>query len=158
MKFTSIASAIALCASVASADSKLDVASVISEFYPTSTPKVDASVSTALASALYSVQSTWNDSPAWTSAKAAIYSAAPTSAQSSIDKSGYAFAELTTQKWYTKSVPHAVQTAVAGEVSAIDSAASKVLGTATSKGDAPRQTGMAVAGVVGVVGMLAVAL
>ncbi|TVY50565.1 hypothetical protein LCER1_G007776, partial [Lachnellula cervina] len=124
----------------------------------TSTPKVAASVSTALASALNSVQSTWNDSPAWTSAQSAIYSAAPSSAQSSIAKSGYAFKQLTSQAWYTKSVPHAVQTAVAGEVSAIDSAASKILATATSKGDAPRQTGMAVAGVVGVVGMMAAVL
>ncbi|TVY12647.1 hypothetical protein LARI1_G009171, partial [Lachnellula arida] len=63
------------------------------------------------------------------------------------------------QAWYTKGVPQAVQTAVAGEVSAIDSAASQVLGTATSKGDAaPRQTGLAVAGVVGVVGMVAAVL
>jgi len=128
---------------------------VISAFYPSSTPKVAASVSTALASALNSVQSTWQDSPAWTTAQAAILSAAPSSAQSSIEKSGYVFKDLTTQKWYTKSVPHAVQTAVAGEVSAVDSAASKILPTATSKGDAPRQTGMAVAGMVGVVGMLA---
>jgi len=68
------------------------------------------------------------------------------------------YAQLTTQAWYTKSVPHAVQTAIAGEIDAIDSAASSVLSTVTSKGDAPRQTGMAVAGVAGVVGMLAAAL
>jgi hypothetical protein len=128
---------------------------VISEFYPSSTPKVAASVSTALASVLNSVQSTWTDSPAWTSARDAIYSAAPSSVQSSISKSGYVYKDITSQSWYTKSVPKAVQTAVAGEVSAVDSAASKILATATRKGDAPKQTRMAVAGMVGVVGMLA---
>ena len=65
------------------------------------------------------------------------------------------WADITSQKWYTKSVPRAVQTAVAGQVSAVDGVASKILGTATSEGGAPKQTGMAVAGMVGVVGMLA---
>jgi hypothetical protein len=59
-----------------------------------------------------------------------------------------------TQSWYTKNVPQAVQTAVSGEVSAIDSAAEKLLGTPTSssKGGAERTQVPLVMGVMGVVG------
>lgn len=51
-------------------------------------------------------------------------------------------------------MPNAVKTAVAAEISAIDSAAAKVIGTATStsKGAGARATGLGVAGVMGVVG------
>jgi hypothetical protein len=128
--------------------------SVISSFYPSSTPKIKGAQSTSLASALHSVESSWYDSPAYTSADIAIFSAAPSSVQSSISKSGYYYKEITTQTWYTKNVPHAVQTAVAAEISAIDSAAAKIIGTpsSTSKGAGARATGLGVAGMVGVFG------
>jgi hypothetical protein len=60
----------------------------------------------------------------------------------------------------TKSVPQAIQTAVAGEQSALDSAAAKIIGTptSTSKGAGARATGLGVAGVVGVVGGVLAAL
>ena len=127
--------------------------SVISEFYPTSTPNIPAKASTSLASALHSVQSTWLDSPKWTSARDAIYSAAPTAAQSSIDKSGYAYGDIVTQSWYTKNVPKAVQTDVKKEIEAINSAAAKIVGTpsSTSKGGAAK-TGVPVAAALGIVG------
>ncbi|TVY83676.1 hypothetical protein LSUE1_G003103 [Lachnellula suecica] len=156
MKFATIASSLALCATfVSAADSSLNVASVISDFYPSSTPNVAAAVSTSLASALHSVDMTWTDSPAFTSAASAIYSAAPDSIKSSIEKSGYGYKEITAQDWYTKSVPQAQQTAIAGEINAIDSVAEKFVPTGTSTAGAAKQTGMAVAGVVGVVGLLA---
>jgi hypothetical protein len=101
------------------------------------------------------VETKWEDSPAYTSFQSALYSAAPTKVQSSIATSGYAFTQLTTADWYTKSMPKAVQTAFAGYVSSIDSAAAKVIGTASSTGGAAQQTGMAVIGMVGVFGVLA---
>jgi hypothetical protein len=105
-----------------------------------------------LASALHSVETTWRDSPQYTSANEAIFSAAPSSVQSSISKSGYYYGQITSQAWYTKSVPHAIQTAVAGEVSAIDSAAEKVIGTASSKGGAAMRTAAPIMGAVAVLG------
>jgi hypothetical protein len=80
--------------------------------------------------------------------------------QSSISKSGYYYKEITSQAWYTKSVPQAVQTAVAGEISAVNSAAEKIVGTPTSssKGAGARATGLGVAGMVGVVGGVLAAL
>ncbi|CZR63641.1 uncharacterized protein PAC_13538 [Phialocephala subalpina] len=152
MKF-SVISTFALCAAVASADSSLNVGSVISSFYPNSTPKINGAQSTSLASALHSVETTWRDSPAYTSANEAIYSAAPSSVLSSISKSGYYYREITSQAWYTKSVPHAVQTAVAEEISAIDSAASKILGTISSTGAAaPMRTAAPIMGAVAIAG------
>lgn len=100
------------------------------------------------------VESSWEDSKAYTSAQEAIFSAAPSSVVASFSVSGFYYEDITSQPWYTKSVPHAVQTAVAGEISAFDSAAAKFIGTAssTSKGAGARPTGLGVAGVVGVVG------
>ncbi|KAG0645116.1 hypothetical protein D0Z07_9111 [Hyphodiscus hymeniophilus] len=169
MKFiilaTSIAQAtLALC-SVDDTKTTIDVASAISSFYPSSTPSLNGAQSTSLAKALLSVESSWYDTPAYTSAQAAIYSAAPSSVQKSIESSGYLYNDLTSQDWYTKSVPHAVQTAVAGEIKAFDSAAEKIIGTATSSSSKgvgararARATGLGVAGVVGVVGGVLAAL
>lgn len=130
---------------------------MISSFFPSSTPHIDAKASTSLASALNSVETKWRDTPAYTSAGEAIYSAAPTKLQPSIATSGYIYEQVTTETWYTKNVPKAVQTAIDGHVSSIISVEQKVLGTgtSTSKAGAAQQTGMAVAGVVGVVGVLA---
>lgn len=60
-----------------------------------------------------------------------------------------------TESWYTKNVPHAVQTAVAAQISAVDSAGAKIVGTPTSTNAAPAVTGMGIAGVMGVAGVLA---
>jgi hypothetical protein len=128
--------------------------SVISSFYPSTTPSIPAALSTTLASALHSVETTWRDSPAYTSANEAIFSAAPSSVQSSISKSGYYYKDVMTQSWYMKNVPQAVQTAVSGEVSAIDSVAEKLLGTLTSssKGGAERTAVPLAMGIMAIVG------
>jgi copper(I)-binding protein len=127
-------------------------ASVISDFYPSSTPHLNAAQSTSLASALYSVESTWTDSPAYTSAVEAIYSAAPSSVRSSIDASGYYYEQITSQAWYTKSVPGAQKTAISKQIAAIDSAAAKIVGTATSSGKGAMRTAAPVfAGAIGIV-------
>lgn len=124
---------------------------MISDYYESTALSIEAAASTSLASALHSVEATWLDSPAQTSAVQAIYSAAPSDLKSSIASSGYRYADITTQPWYTN-VPEAQRTAIAKEVEAIESAAAAVVGTATSTGGAVQRTGMAVAGVVGIVG------
>jgi hypothetical protein len=93
-------------------------------------------MSTSLASALHSVETSWQGSPQYTSANAAIYSAAPDDVKSSIDSNGYYYRSITGQDWYTKSVPHAVQTAVVGEISAFSSVGAKILSSATNTGNA----------------------
>ncbi|KAK0105020.1 hypothetical protein ONS95_004611 [Cadophora gregata] len=151
MKFSMVA-AFAFCTAVASADD-LNVPSVISAFYPDETPKIDAKASTSLASALHSVESTWENSNKYTSAIAAIYSAAPTAAQASISKSGYEYDALTTESWYTKDVPKAIQTDVADYRKAINSAAAKIVGTPSTSSSGCMKTGVPmVVGAMGVVG------
>ncbi|KAG4444005.1 hypothetical protein IFR05_000465 [Cadophora sp. M221] len=156
MKFSIIA-AFAFCAAVASADD-LNVPSVISDFYPSETPKIDAKASTSLASALHSVESTWENSDKFTSAIAAIYSAAPSAAQASLSKSNFVYDALTTQSWYTKDVPKAIQTDIADYRKAINSAAAKIVGTPSTSKSGCMATGVPmVVGAMGVVGgMLAV--
>ena len=80
--------------------------------------------------------------------------------KSSIEASNYFYQAITSQAWYTKDVPKAVQTAVSAQIAAFDSAAEKILGTptSTSKGAGARVTGLGVAGVVGVVGGVLAAL
>jgi len=158
MKVTLLIAA-ALCAPLASAkdSSSLDVASVISYFYGTTpTPTVAASISTSLASALHSVQTSWEDSPAYTSAQSAIISAAPSDVAESISKSGFIYQDITSEDWYTKSVPKSDQSAVSKEIGAINSVFTHIVGTVTSTGGvAPAKiTGVAVMGVVGVVGAM----
>lgn len=127
--------------------------SVISDFYSNPTLSISAAASTSLASALASVQSTWLDSNKWTSARDAIYSAAPTAAQASISKSGYQYDALTTQSWYTKNVPKAIQTDVANYGKALDSAAAKIVGTPSTSSSGCMATGVPMmVGAMGVVG------
>lgn len=151
MKFLVVAS-LALCAA---AESKLDVGSIISDYY-TSTPSLAPAASTSLASLFNSIETSWTNNPAYTSAQTAIYDAAPTSIQASISASGYNYKDIVTQSWYTKSVDKKIQSAVSVQISAIDSAAAKIVGTPTSSSSkgagAARQTGLGVAGMVGVVG------
>ncbi|KAH6665168.1 hypothetical protein B0J14DRAFT_680950 [Halenospora varia] len=151
MKFTTILSSLALSAvAVSAADSTLNVASVISAFYPTKTPSLAPAASTSLASALQSVKTSFENSPQWTSAAAAIISAAPSSAKASISSSGFHWAAITGQEWYTKSVDGAQRSVVAAQESRYDSVAAKIVGTATSTAAASRVTGAI--GMVGVVG------
>jgi len=155
MKFTILTVSAVLC-SAATAKFTGDVSSILNGFYPTATLNLPASKSTALASALESQQSTWLDSSVQTSVNAAIYSAAPSSVVSSISSSGYTYADIVTQTWFTEKVPKALQTAVQNQISAFDSVAASVIGTSTSKAGAvaARATEAAVAGVVGVVGVV----
>ncbi|KAL5325477.1 hypothetical protein ACEPPN_006603 [Leptodophora sp. 'Broadleaf-Isolate-01'] len=133
--------------------------SVISEFYPSETPKIDAKASTSLASALNSVQSTWQNSNKFTSAIAAIYSAAPTAAQASLSKSNFEYDALTTQSWYTKGVPKAIQTDIADYRKAIHSAAAKIVGTPSTSSSGCMATGVPlVVGAMGVVGGMLAAM
>jgi hypothetical protein len=73
-------------------------------------------------------------------------SAAPSSLKASISASGYYYDELLTQTW----VPAAVSTAMAGQLSALDSAAAKVIGTGTSTNAAPMKTALGFGAMVGV--------
>lgn len=100
------------------------------------------------------MQTSWEGSPQYTSANAAIYSAAPDNLKPSINNDGYYYGSITGQDWYTKSVPLAVQTAVAGEISAFDSVAEKILSTATSTGNAApaRTAAPIIVGAMGLVG------
>ncbi|KAH7311093.1 hypothetical protein BKA65DRAFT_518585 [Rhexocercosporidium sp. MPI-PUGE-AT-0058] len=151
MKYSTVA-VFAFCAAVASA-ADLNVPSVISAFYPDETPKIDAKASTSLASALNSVQSTWENSNKFTSAIAAIYSAAPAAAQASLSKSDFVYDALTTQSWYTKDVPKAIQTDIADYRKAINSAAAKIVGTPSTSSSGCMATGVPmVVGAMGVVG------
>jgi len=133
-----------------------DPSSVLSEFY-SSPPTVTGSQLTALASALVSVESTWTDSPKYTSVLEAIYSAAPASVQSYL-RTGTWYDSLTAQPWFT-GVPGSAQSALSSQEAALISAEYAVLGTPTSTNAAPaRATGAmaaAAAGAVGLVGVMA---
>ncbi|KAM3065010.1 hypothetical protein ACMFMG_001219 [Clarireedia jacksonii] len=161
MKF-SLATLLLAVAPLAMADkTSLDVKSVITEFFST-TPTVPAGASTTLASALNSVHTKWQDSPAFTSAENAIFSAAPSSLQASLSKSGWNWNEVATASWFTKEAPKSVQKDVQSYTSAIDSVVSSVnskIATETSKGAAgARQTGGVAVGVMGVMAAVVGAL
>lgn len=147
--------------------------SVISAYY-SSTPSLAPAASTSLASLLHSIETSWSANPTYTSAELAIISAgllilsypthrdtylhpAPTSIQASLATSGWDIEDISTQAWYTKNVPKDIQSAINAEVSALDSAAAKIIGTpSTSMGLAPMATaGFGVAGVIGVFGAVA---
>jgi hypothetical protein len=62
------------------------------------------------------------------------------------------YEQVTSQAWYTKSVPAAIQTAVSKEIAAIDSAAAKIVGTPSSTGNGAMRTAAPV--VLGAMGMV----
>ncbi len=107
-----------------------------------------------------SVESTWTDSPQFTSALEAVYSAAPASVQSYL-RTGQWDDALTAQPWFT-AVPSAAQQALSSQEAALESVQYAILGTPTtgSRNAAPaRATGMGVAAAaaaagVGVVGAM----
>ena len=140
--------------------------SVISDFFPSSTPSLPAGASSTLATALASVQSSWTTAAAYTSFNEAVYSAAPSSIKSSISKSGFYYDDVVTADWFTKSAPKEVQSAVGSYLSAVDKVENSVFSqveTKTSKGVAAAGAtgvpavgvmGVAVAAGLGVVGMM----
>lgn len=111
---------------------------------------------TTLASALYSLETSFALASDYSSLIDDIYSAASKDGGSdvtaSLEKSGWNWGAITTNAWYTKDVPKAVQTAVAKYDSAwedsINSVYSKAVTTTGTANAAavPQCTGMAVAG------------
>tara|TARA_R110002060_G_scaffold60748_2_gene70305 strand:+ start:500 stop:700 length:201 start_codon:yes stop_codon:yes gene_type:complete len=60
---------------------------------------------------------------------------------------------LTTESWYTKSVPKAIQTDIADYRNAVNSAAAKIVGTPSTSSSGCMATGVPmVVGAMGVVG------
>lgn len=144
-----------------------DASSFLSAEFTTYPTWATGKYATTLASALYSVATSFVDSDSYTSAIDAIGSAAEQyggdAAAASIRASGWNWGDVTTNSWYTAHVPGDVKTAVskydAAWVSVYTSIEAKAMATSTSKGGAagamggalPRCTGAAVAaGVVAV--------
>ncbi|PQE17864.1 hypothetical protein CJF30_00010373 [Rutstroemia sp. NJR-2017a BBW] len=102
------------------------------------------------------------DSPAFTSARDAIYSAAPSSLQASLSASGWYYEDVVTASWFTKSAPKSVQKDMQSYISTIGAVESSVfskVATETSKGGVPaRQTGAVAAAVVGAVAAVGMVL
>ncbi|ESZ94178.1 hypothetical protein SBOR_5456 [Sclerotinia borealis F-4128] len=155
MKFScaTIFFAIAAPTIVNAAKTSVNVGAVISQFFPSSTPSLPAGASSTLATALASVDNAWTTAPAFTSFNRAIYSAAPSSLQSSLSQSGYIYEKIATADWFTKKAPKDVQKAVNSYISAVakveNSVFSKVA-TETSKAAAAAATGVPAVGVMGV--------
>lgn len=107
---------------------------------------------TTLASALYSVQTSFIERSDYGSIITAIYSAASKGGDdvaASISASEWDWGSITTAGWYTSNVPKSLQTEVAKYDKAWDSAVSSVEAKATATGNAAaaKCTGMALAGV-----------
>ncbi|KAJ8068976.1 hypothetical protein OCU04_002656 [Sclerotinia nivalis] len=154
MKFSyaSILFAIAAPAMVNADKTSVNVPSVISRFF-SSTPTLPAGASSTLATALASVDYAWTTAAAFTSFNKAVYSAAPSSLQSSLSKSGYHYAEVATADWFTKKAPKDAQKAVSSYLSAVGKVESSVfskVATETSKGAGAAATGVPAVGVMGV--------
>lgn len=107
---------------------------------------------TSLATALYSVETSFVGRDDYTSIINAIWSAASKDGGdevvASLSASYWNWGDITTDGWYTSNVPKALQTEVLEYDSAWESAITKVEAKATATGNAaaPRCTGMAVAG------------
>jgi len=174
MKSTSITT-LALCSllphltfaaeDASSPTTSLNVAQILSAYIPDQTLSIPGAESTSLASAIWSVATTWYDSPQFTSLNSAILSAAPTASAASFEASGIPYGEVYTESWYTKNVPTKLQSVLQAQFSAYDSVEAKFLGTATSasstatsKNAAAMRTAapVMVMGVVGMVGAMGV--
>lgn len=118
---------------------------------------------TSLATALYSVETSFVDRSDYTSIVDAIWSAAAKdggdAVVASLSASYWNWGDITTDAWYTKNVPGALQTEVLQYDSAWESAFTKVEAKATATGNAaaPRCTGMVAAAGVAMAGVAAVA-
>lgn len=123
-----------------------------------------------LASALYSVDRSWVQRKDYQTIVSAIEGAADSAGDqvsASVESSAWGWGVITTNSWYQKDVPTAVQTDVLEYNSAWHSAASSVQALATASSTqaataapaaaaaAPRCTGMVLAGIAaGVAGMV----
>ena len=141
--------------------------SVISSFYLNDVPTIAASASTALATGLLDVESSWSSSPESTAADIAISLALPASLSASVAASKYQYGDILTADWFTSSVPASIQTAVAGYVSKIESVHYRYVPSATAGSAASNTAGsgalitaapLQMAGLVGVVGGIVVAV
>lgn len=142
--------------------SSTDASSYLNEAL-TSTPTwATGKYATSLATALYSVETSFGERDDYTSIVDAIWSAASKDGGdkvlASMSASYWNWGDITTDGWYTSNVPKALQTEVLNYDSAWESAITKVEAKATATGNAaaPRCTGMAVAGVA-LAGVAAVA-
>jgi len=160
MKFLLLASAL-LCSTFHTVKAE-DPSAVLSDFWSGGPiPTVTGASLTSLASGLVSVESTWSNSPQFTSVWDAVYSAAPTSEYAAISSGNWH--SFTTQPWFT-GVPDSAVNALNGQQEALDSVAAKYISISTSKAGAPGQaqaTGVVVvaaaalaAGAVGVMAAL----
>ncbi|KAB8296433.1 hypothetical protein EYC80_009176 [Monilinia laxa] len=162
ISFTTVLLAIAAPAVVNADKTSVNVGSVISNFF-SPTPSLSAGASSTLATALASVNNAWTTAPAFTSFVEAVFSAAPTSLQASLSKSGFLYEDVATADWFTKKAPKDIQKSLSNYLSSVDKVESSVfnkVATETSKGAAPTGVpavgvmGVAVAAGLGVVGMM----
>lgn len=157
--FTAIAAAATSTNTASEFPKSTDASSFLSEEFTTVPTWATGKYATTLASALYSVVTSFADSE-YTSVIEAIDSAAQKyggdDVLSSIEASGFNWGDITTNSWYSAHVPKDVQSDVSKYDAAWESAYTSVeavaLSTSSSKGVAaaglPRCTGMAqVAGV-----------
>lgn len=137
-----------------------DASSFLSDEFTTVPTWATGKYATTLASALYSVVTSFAEADKYTSVTGAIDSAAQNyggdAVMSSIKASGWNWGDITTNSWYTAHVPKDVQKEVSkydvAWASAYTSVEAAAISTSSSKGVAaaglPRCTGMAqVAGV-----------
>lgn len=157
LSLISVAAAAADTTSTTAIPKSTDASSFLSEELTTVPTWATGKYATTLASALYSVATSFAESDEYTSIIDAIYSAAAkesdkqaTEIVASLEASGWDWGAITTNGWYTSNVPKSYQTAVQKYDSAWDSAYTSVEAKAVatgSKNAAPKCTGMAVAGV-----------
>ncbi|APA10929.1 hypothetical protein SS1G_03382 [Sclerotinia sclerotiorum 1980 UF-70] len=150
--FASILFAIAAPAVVNADKTSVNVESVISSFF-LHTPTLPAGASSTLATALASIDHAWTTAAAFTSFENAVISAAPSSLQGSILKSGYYYEQVATADWFTKKAPKDAQKAISSylsEVHKVESSVFSKVATQTSKGAGAAATGVPAVGAMGV--------
>lgn len=157
----------AASSTTASIPTSTDASSFLSDVWSgqTATPTwATGKYATKLASALYSVETSFVMRDDYTAIVDAIWSAASKDGGStvveSLSASYWDWGAVTTNSWYQDNVPNSLQTAVASYDGAWDSAFTSVEAKATATKNAagaaaPKCTGMAVAGVA--LGVAAVA-
>lgn len=171
----SLATATATTVPLTDMPTSVDATSFLSAVWSgqTATPTwATGEYATTLASALYSLETSFVLASDYSSIIQAIWSAAEKDGgekvTQSLDKSGWAWDAITTNAWYTKNVPDALQTRVAGYDSVWDDTVESVYSEVTAaaatttgtKNGAPaaKCTGMAVAGVMAGVAAVAAVL
>ncbi|ROV88914.1 hypothetical protein VSDG_08932 [Cytospora chrysosperma] len=154
--FSSLVSAKSTTAADTSIPKSTDASSFLSDLWSgqTATPTwATGKYATKLATALYSVETSFAGRDDYRSIIDSIWSAAEKDGGSkvveSMSSSYWDWSGVTTNDWYQDNMPKAYQTAVAKFDEDMDSAFTSVEAevTATKNAGAPRCTGMAVAGV-----------